>query len=608
MKSRRVLISIIGIMAFVMMFGGISYAYFIYNNDVVDVSLETGGMQVTYTSGNTMNLDGAIPMNDNLGEINPYYIDFSITGVTDTEDIYYEIYLTPKDGNTINPKYVKTYLTDQSNNNQHGACAYSFLKNSTYNTNGKVIYSNIFFHNIDDSKKTTTKKFRLRVWLDEEYNNFTSQNFAFDVKVYAQNIKINMMNTFPTEITDEKANIKEIYFNSESQDIIDSKYNAATIKADLTYNTRGSVKAWLEPDTQDNTKYIMYIESDGETYLYTGAELFKNFTALEDIYFNNLNTLYISSMTGMFEKCSSLTELDLSSFNTINVTYMRSTFNGCRSIVTINLTDLEVSNVTDMWGTFNSCVVLENIDLSKWNTGRLTSLRETFYGCYKLKVIDVSSFSTRKVTSFYLTFNGCNTVTVLDVSHFDTSKANGSLGMSNMFNGCNNVAVLDVSHFDVSKVTSLSTMFGGCRSLTSLDLSSWNTSKVSNFASMFKDCTNLVSLDLSNWNTISLTNFSSTFENCSSLLNLDLSSFNTSNVTTFQKTFSGCTSLTTIYASELWSLASNGNGTSTFLNCTSLVGGSGTTYNSGYTHASDRAKIDNPPDNRGYFTYKAYSA
>lgn len=63
--------------------------------------------------------------------------------------------------------------------------------------------------------------------------------------------------------------------------------------------------------------------------------------------------------------------------------------------------------------------------------------------------------------------------------------------------------------------------------------------------------------------------------------------------------FANCTSLTTIYTTELWN--EDLIGSNMFLNCTSLVGGNGTAYNSSKTDAS-MAHVDREGQ-EGYFTY-----
>lgn len=73
--------------------------------------------------------------------------------------------------------------------------------------------------------------------------------------------------------------------------------------------------------------------------------------------------------------------------------------------------------------------------------------------------------------------------------------------------------------------------------------------------------------------------------------------------TSLEKTsymFNGCTALTTIVA-DVFNTDSIETSTSMFTNCTALVGGAGTVYDANYVDAT-YARIDNPPDEPGYFT------
>lgn len=67
--------------------------------------------------------------------------------------------------------------------------------------------------------------------------------------------------------------------------------------------------------------------------------------------------------------------------------------------------------------------------------------------------------------------------------------------------------------------------------------------------------------------------------------------------------FYNCNKLTTIYVSNLWDTTSVTNSSNMFSNCTSLIGESGTTYNSSYVDVI-YAQVDEGTDNPGYLTIK----
>jgi len=135
---------------------------------------------------------------------------------------------------------------------------------------------------------------------------------------------------------------------------------------------------------------------------------------------------------------------------------------------------------------------------------------------------------------------------------------------------------VDFTNFDTTNITDMSFMFSGCESLPSLDISSFDTSEVEDMNSMF--------------------------ENCSSLTILDLSNFNTSNVTNMSYMFFDCSNLNTIYVSNTFVTNNVTDSMWMFSNCTSIVGGAGTTYNARKDNKT-YARIDTS-SKPGYFTLK----
>ena len=157
----------------------------------------------------------------------------------------------------------------------------------------------------------------------------------------------------------------------------------------------------------------------------------------------------------------------------------------------------------------------------------------------------------------------------LDLSNFDTSKVNNMLGMF----WSSQATTLDISNFDTSNVTSMGSMFHISQA-TILDVSGFNTSKVTNMYNMFAN---------------------------SKAVTLDLSSFDTSNVTNMGYMFNNANNLKTIYVSSKFNIDTVTSSTNMFYGCTSLVGGSGTKYNSNYIDKT-YARIDGGTSNPGYFT------
>ena len=126
--------------------------------------------------------------------------------------------------------------------------------------------------------------------------------------------------------------------------------------------------------------------------------------------------------------------------------------------------------------------------------------------------------------------------------------------------------------------------------------------------SWFRDMAQLQTIyGLNYLNTSAVTHMVSMFRGCSSLTVLDLSSFSTANVIAMGGMFMGCSNLRTIYVGDGWSTAAVEASAAMFYNCTSLVGGQGTTYDSSHTNAT-YAHIDGGTSNPGYFTEKGPEA
>ena len=222
---------------------------------------------------------------------------------------------------------------------------------------------------------------------------------------------------------------------------------------------------------------------------------------------------------------------------------------------------------------FHGMTNLLNIEhLDYLNTEDVSDMKYMFFECKNLTSLDVSGFNTENVTSMYFMFGDCESLTTLDVDGFDTRKVTN---MGGMFYGCENLSALYLfpyysNKFITSEVTNMCNMFGGCKSLTSVDAVKFETANVTDMSKMFNGCSGIKSLDLTSWDM--------------------------GKVTTVEKMFYGCSSLTTIKSNEDWAVVSD----SAFYNCTSLVGGNGTTYSA--SHISSAYASPDRPHFPGYFT------
>ena len=219
-------------------------------------------------------------------------------------------------------------------------------------------------------------------------------------------------------------------------------------------------------------------------------------------------------------------------------------------------------------------------------------------------VFDASFADVRPTSTHCWFYNMKKLQAITGMEYLNTSQVTN---MTVMFYGCSGLTSLDLSNFNTSQVTNMTFMFYRCSGLTSLNLSNFNTSQVTKFVCMFYGCSGLTSLDLSNFNTSQATDFGSMFWDCSGLTRLDLSNFNTSQVTNMSLMFSYCDKLRTIYVGSDWTtdaVTDSEYSKDMFENCTSLVGGQGTTYDANHVD-KEYAHIDGGPSNPGYFTSKS---
>ena len=176
---------------------------------------------------------------------------------------------------------------------------------------------------------------------------------------------------------------------------------------------------------------------------------------------------------------------------------------------------------------------------------------------------------------------------------------------------------LSNDHIDSSNITNMSRMFmyaGHSDTGFGLTLDKkFNTSNVENMSYMFGyiayNSTNDNPLVLGpNFDTSNVTNMSYMFQylgyNDSNFTVLDLGDkFDTSSVTNMNYMFRASRKIVTIYAPTTFVTTAVTSSSGMFSNCSSLVGGAGTTYESSI-FTVEYAHIDEGPSNPGYFTLK----
>ena len=526
-----------------------------------------------------------------------YYVDVTVNQKCSNNDRIF-IY-APNNGETLSPK------------GQEGSTVTLTVKLQLQKVNGE-------YSNLDSAINETLLNFTKSQAPSYLATNWKDKIKASNTSAFSSAKKISFVNKINDTILNGFDKDGENY-----KTVSVGAVNATSAQSDLTNNT--SVTDVVAYYNSTNKEIIIY--SPARIYAPQLCRfMFNNCEALTSLDLSNFDTSKVTEMICMFSSCSALTSLDVSNFDTSNVTDMSYMFQSCEALTSLDVSNFDTSKAKDMSGMFTICRALTSLDVSNFNTSSVTNMSDMFSSCWgltsidvrnfdtskveymshmfsectKLTSLDVSNFDTSKVTSMWYMFYGCCVPTSLDVSNFNTSKVTD---MSSMFSSCSGLTSLDVSNFKTSSVTNMSEMFYSYSGLTSLDLSKFDTSKVTDMSSMFYSCSGLTSLDVSKFDTSSVTSMNWMFVSCSALTSLDLSNFNTSSVTSMYYMFKSCGILATIYVGANWNTTNVTSSGSMFYDCTKLVGGAGTTYNSNKTDKT-YAKVDGGTSNPGYLTEK----
>ena len=410
-----------------------------------------------------------------------------------------------------------------------------------------------------------TEKYRVRIEYDEDAEELPNSDLTYNISTtvtYVQPDPDKIISVRYAEF-DSGQNVNVKFKRLAGDTIITPStytYERDTVDTNITTIRRVTTPpSNINSMTSDNiissttSKYPIYAwYNNGVISYYTEAEdiytgvdasyLFNFMTNLTsvDTSFKTNNSVYMSSI---FYRCDNLPSVDLSGWNTKNAQVMAGMFS--RSGMTrLDVSSFDTSNVFEMSGMFATTKATEIKFGSKWNTGNVTNMSQLFAG--------------------------------------------------------SEVTNLNLSNWDVKNVLYMDQIFSGTK-LRNLNLSNWNLTKVQYLTNTFAGSVDLESVNLTNFNTSNVTTFSSMFTGCSSLTSLDLSSFDTANATTIGSLFNDCSSLETIKVSDKFVVDQVTYTSDMFRNCTSLVGGAGTVFDSNYIDIS-YAHIDGGSTNPGYFS------
>ena len=191
-KKRVSFFLILLLLLFITALLGTAYSLFIYAGEgAKNNTFSTSSINFSFDeTTNGISLKNAVPIIDEVGkklqsdDNDVGYFDFNVSynSFSFARNVSYEIYITPSENNSLDGKYVKVYLTDQNDQPLLGDVVKTFEEldsAKTINDGSKQIY-------YDSFTKTGVKKFRLRMWVSEDYPiDKESRSFKLKVNVNA---------------------------------------------------------------------------------------------------------------------------------------------------------------------------------------------------------------------------------------------------------------------------------------------------------------------------------------------------------------------------------------------------------------------------------------
>ena len=256
---------------------GISYAAFNYSGVGQKLNtITTGAISMNYIeSSNVISMNNALPTTDatgkkrlNTGEYFDFTVKSSIKGNT---DINYEIAAKEESGNTFSGKNIKFYLTKvNSDGTEEEAMppkTYSEDTASNVYTGRPADMMSLFVGNLNQQGDTEIK-YRLRLWVDENYNPQNDNGgltYKVKVNVYGQ--------TSDTVAKVEDTYCKDNGFNTLSDCmLVLNNHEATTDVAKTNIKAKGTPDfSKIAPNDTETDGLYMAEDDEGESYYYRGA-------------------------------------------------------------------------------------------------------------------------------------------------------------------------------------------------------------------------------------------------------------------------------------------------------------------------------------------------
>ena len=489
MKKKEKIVLLVLAVLLVATIIGVSYAAFTFGQSGKNLNtVTTGIMQMSYEeTSNIIKMTGALPTTDTTGKVRlneGEYFDFTVSSTIQGDaQINWEIAAEDFSSNTFDGKNIKLYLTSlDSSGKESEVMAPTIFTKVTAENKKTGRPANMMSLATGTMSASTSTKYRLRMWVDENYNpqgDGGGKKFAVRINVYgkvAEEVQGSKMKAYDFSTNTNYANVTKVV----TQNTLTEPSNV-TYSADLSAKGNGSVMAYVF----DNTLTI----AANDTIVAGDYLRFKSLSKVTSIDLTYLDTSKVTDMSYMFYRCGKLTSLDVSKFDTSNVTNMSYMFGICYSLTSLDLANFVTSNVTNMSWMFSDCSSLTSLDLSSFDTSNVTDMSDMFDYCSNLVNLNISNFNTLNVKNMSGMFTNCGKLTSLNLTSFNTSKVTD---FSNMFGNCTGLKELDLTSFDTSSAINMRFMFDNCRYINIVKVSSkWVIGSNTDVTGLFSDCRNI---------------------------------------------------------------------------------------------------------------------
>ena len=253
---------------------GISYAAFSYAGTGQKLNtITTGAISMEYVeSTNVISMNNALPTTDATGKKlsnSGEYFDFTVkSSIAGNTDINYEIAAKEENGNTFDGKNVKFYLTkvNSDGSEEEAMPPKTYSEDTTGNvyTGRPSDMMSLFVGNLNQQGNTEIK-YRLRMWVDENYNPQGDNGglvYKVKVNVYGQ--------TSDTVAEVEDTYCKDNGFNTLSDCMLVMNNHETSVESAKTNINAKGTPDFSKTATTDEGLYTSE-DDEGASYYYRGA-------------------------------------------------------------------------------------------------------------------------------------------------------------------------------------------------------------------------------------------------------------------------------------------------------------------------------------------------